>query len=35
MRWAGHVVNMVEKLNARKVSVGIPEQKRPIVNEMK
>ena len=31
MRWAGHVARMGEKRVARRVSVGKPEGKRPLV----
>jgi hypothetical protein len=30
MRWAGHVVRMVEKRNAYRILVGKPEGKRPL-----
>jgi hypothetical protein len=30
MRWAGHVARMGEKMNAYRILVGKPEEKRPL-----
>jgi hypothetical protein len=30
MRWTGHVARMVEKMNAYKILVEMPEEKRPL-----
>jgi hypothetical protein len=30
MRWAGHVARMGQKMNAYRLLVGMPEEKRPL-----